>query len=302
MLQPPPAASRRSIFGQSALPALAAPALAAANVSPFPVPSTAPSSVYIGGTAGPGPSLRNPPSPISFASAARRPSFDLAAELLHSAADLRAATDGQRQVCVPSFPAFLANALSNVLVQAKAFAVEREAASSVSGSSSNSPSVPTLSRSMALLACLRHALPALSILTEPYLAARESLVSLVSSNLADVDLLEFVLDRSPDAISFAASSSLCGPTRRINLSLTDDTNKHFSFAAHSLAIDRAQVVILVAAYTFASQHHLLAQRYRDLSADIVGQYEIRATYAAKTAVAGLEMVQADIAIHNKARG
>lgn len=278
MLQPPPAASRRSPFGQSPTSASAS-APAPANVS------------YIGGTS-PGPSLRNPPSPISFAAAARRPSFDLAAELLHSAADLRTATDGQRQVCCPTFPAALANALNGVLIQAKSLAVERESAED------SGAHTPTLSRSMAILACLRHSLPALSALAEPYLLARESLAALVSSNDIDHDLLDYVIDAN-ESIPFTASVALCGPVKRVNLRLADDTEKHFSTAAYSLAVDRSQVVILVAAYTLSTQHHLLARRYLDLAADLISQYEIRATFAAKTTLAALEMVQADIAIHSK---
>jgi len=299
-MQPPPAASRKSLFSTAPTSTPAS-----ANISPFPTAaSTTPGNSSNSASLGTSPrsSLRNPPSPISFAPSARRPTFDLAAELLHSAGDLREATDGERRVCVPTFPAFLANALSAVLIQAKAFAVEREAAASGnSTTSAGSSSIPALSRSMALLACLRHALPPLSALTEPYLLARESLVSMAgSSSAADTDLLEFVLDKA-DSIPFVASSTLCGPTRRLNLSLSKDTEKYFSTAAHSLAVDRSQVVVLAAAYTLSSQHHLLAQRYRDLAADIVGQYEIRATFAAKTTIAALEMVQADIAIRSKDR-
>lgn len=300
-MQPPPAA-RRSLFGQSQANTPQPTAQpSSATISPFPEVGSRPSSSSASNSVSiPGTSVRNPPSPISFSPSARRPSFDLAAELLHSAADLREATDGDKQICVPAFPAFLVNALGGVLIQAKAFAVEAEARGESDGRGQGQSSIPALSRSMALLACLRHALPTLSAITAPYLLARESLTSLVSDSLADTDLLEFVLDKSK-SIPFTASSSLCGPAHRLNLSLSADSKKHFSAAAHSLAVDLSQVVILVAAYTFASQHHLLAPRYRELAADIVGQYEIRATYAAKTALSGLEMVQADMDIASRNR-
>ncbi len=248
-------------------------------LSLVPPPAGSPS-----GVSGNPPAPRNPLAPISFASTARRPSFDLAAELVAQAEELAEQTEGD-EIQIRNFPVYLIQSMDTIVLKAQAMCSERDR---LHGEPLHLP----INRNTLQLACINYAIGELEKMAEGFKGTRETLLKLTSDNGVDDDLLEYVLSRSEE-IGFKNANKTAGDGQTICLRVSPEKKKHIVAAGFTLGFKKPQMVsVLAVAYTFGGQHHLVNQSRRNQATELLRQYELRAIVGRTTIKSDLQMVLA----------
>lgn len=235
--------------------------------------------------------LRNPPKPISFASSARRPSFDLVAELFHSATALKEDTNGEGSpVNLGGLPDSTRQLLRRAVNQAEANAIEAGDDRAV------------FTPSMAIVACVKYAGPILVYIAKDFQKAKKDIDNMVGDNdIGDdpiaKDLLAIITAKAE--INFRCG----GPaTKGMQLTLSKNMSKCVGKYAADAGLEKTTFVDLAVNFTIATQHHTVSAGIREDCSNLVRRYELTAMAITRSMDSDLELLKAHRDDRKKASG